>query len=71
MTRAEHLDWAKQRALEYVGRGDLANAVASMVSDLAKHHETRVSADGFIALVGMMEIERGPEAVRHWIEGFN
>lgn len=34
MDRAEHLAWAKARALEYVARGELANAIASMASDL-------------------------------------
>ena len=29
MTRAEHLRWAKDRALEYADRGDVANAMAS------------------------------------------
>jgi hypothetical protein len=37
LTRAEHLQWAKARALEYVEAGDLANACASMLSDLSKH----------------------------------
>ena len=33
-TREQHIAWAKERALEYVDAGDLANAVASMGSDL-------------------------------------
>jgi len=37
-TRAEHLDWAKQRALAYLP--DWQNAMASFVSDLNKHDET-------------------------------
>lgn len=40
MNREEHLKWAKDRALEYVEKGDLKNAWASMVSDLGKHEET-------------------------------
>lgn len=39
-TRAEHLQWCKERALEYVDAGDLNNAFASMTSDLTKHPET-------------------------------
>ena len=39
MTRAEHLQWAKDRALEYADRGDMTNAIASMCSDLRKHPE--------------------------------
>jgi hypothetical protein len=71
MPRAEHLAWAKQRALAYVERGELVNAVASMISDLEKHKAFATPSLSFLALVGMREIHRGPEAVRHWIEGFN
>ena len=38
MTRAEHLEWSKQRALAYLP-GDPGQAVASFVSDLRKHDE--------------------------------
>lgn len=41
LNRAEHLACAKIRALQYVERGDLMHAYASMVSDLHKHPETR------------------------------
>ena len=40
-TRAEHMRWAKDRALEYVNSGDLNEALASMTSDLGKHPETQ------------------------------
>ena len=30
MTRAEHLQWAKDRALEYADQGDTGNAMASL-----------------------------------------
>ena len=40
ITRTEHLDWCKERALEYVEVGDFPQAMASMVSDLSKHEET-------------------------------
>jgi hypothetical protein len=39
-TRAEHLAWCKQRALEYVDAGKLPLAVTSLSSDLTKHPET-------------------------------
>lgn len=39
MNREEHLQWAKDRALEYVEAGELQNAIASMISDLQKHPE--------------------------------
>ena len=40
MDRSEHLQWCKDRALEYVARGDMPNAWASMVSDMGKHDDT-------------------------------
>lgn len=60
MNRQEHLAWAKARALEYVSIGDLPK------------HEAFQSRGIFIALtLGVLEVPRGPAAVRHWIEGFN
>ena len=40
LSRAEHLAWCKQRALEYCDMGDVNQAYASMGSDLGKHPET-------------------------------
>lgn len=39
MTRSEHLEWCKKRALAYLP-GDPSEAFASMMSDLRKHPET-------------------------------
>ena len=55
--RAEHLAWCKQRALEYLDQGDLANAVASMGSDLNKHPET--GANQTLMLLAMRYILDG------------
>lgn len=70
MTREEHLEWCKVRAREYLERGDLANAVASMGSDLSKHPDTaKVPAQ--LHVIGMMDaISGSQERVRLWIEGF-
>lgn len=72
MTRAEHLSWAKQRALEYADKGDVQNAFASMVSDLNKHPET----EGHVGIeLGMMLLMsgnmRGAAEARKFIDGFN
>lgn len=40
MTRAEHLQWCKERALALVESGDLQTALLSMSSDLQKHEGT-------------------------------
>ncbi len=78
MTRAEHVAWAKGRALEALDAPGIsreraiAGALASMASDLAKHPET----GGRIGLMlGMQEIIIGSIAtrdqMRRHIEGYN
>ncbi len=71
-TRAEHLAWCKQRALQYVEMGDVNQAFASMGSDLGKHPETA----GHSAIqLGMMMLMGGhlstPDKMREFINGFN
>jgi hypothetical protein len=72
MTRAEHIAWCKQRALEYVERGELKNAVVSMLSDLRKHPETENHIGGEMGTMLLIggHLNRTDE-VRNWIEGFN
>ncbi len=41
MNRSEHLQWCKNRAMEYANNGDIDQAFASMCSDLRKHEETK------------------------------
>ena len=70
MNRQEHLDWCKTRALECLDRGDLREAVTSMMSDMDKHDETRLS--GVLAALALFELTNGTlESVRRFIEGFN
>lgn len=76
MTRHEHLEWCKSRALEYVDAGDGVNAFASFQSDMCKHEETaRTMEQPFLAMLSvhsMMAAARGDlAAVRSYIEGFN
>ena len=40
VTRKDHLEWCKQRAIKLANEGNLAEAFASMSSDLQKHTET-------------------------------
>lgn len=71
-SRAEHLAWCKQRALEYVDQGDLTSAVASMGSDLQKHEDFRRGAYRTLTMVGILYASKHDSAaVRRWIEGFN
>lgn len=71
MPRDEFLAAIKKRALEYLDRGDLHNAVASMTSDLSKH-EDFVKIGAAMAPIGLFELLSHSEVgVRRWIEGFN
>jgi len=72
MTRQEHLDWAKSRALEYVARGKCQEALTSMFSDLSKHDELKnhkgIEMGVMLMLIGNLRI---PRDVRRFIEGFH
>lgn len=71
-TREEHLKWAKQRAYEYLDKGDTTLAFTSFASDLDKHPETREHP--FIQ-VGLRMLLGGhlsdTEEARKFIDGFN
>jgi hypothetical protein len=49
-TRAEHLAWCKQRALEYADAGDVASTLASMRQDMELHPQT---AGSYAHMLGM------------------
>jgi hypothetical protein len=70
--RQEHLEWCKERALEYVAAGDVQQAFSLMASDLNKHPET---AGHTGALLGAQLMLNGyletPAEMRKWIKGFN
>ncbi len=72
MTREEHLQWCKDRAMEYVSAGDMRMALTSMASDLGKHPETEGHPGvhlGFLLLVnGGLST---PDKMRAFIMGFN
>jgi hypothetical protein len=67
--RAEHMKWAKDRAYEYLDKGDRPGALASFVSDLEKHSKTDMMA----VMVGMyaLQVNEDIETTRRFIEGFN
>lgn len=73
MTRAEHLQWCKDRALAYVEAGDLENAFQSLASDLTKHPDLA----GAVLLNTQLGTElliaghlNSPEEMTKWINGF-
>lgn len=71
-TRAEHLAWAKSRALVYADMGDAGQALASMGGDLQKHPETadHPATSMGMALVLIGADLRNPAEIRRWIEGY-
>jgi hypothetical protein len=70
-TRGEHLEWARTRALEYAGAGDVAGAVASLTCDLGKHPGTagHPALETMTALAGQGAFTV-PGRLREFIEGF-
>ena len=71
MTREEHIEWCKERAREYLDKGDAPNAIASMISDLDKHTETKIAAQ-MLGPVGVMEAAIGGlEGAKRFVEGSN
>jgi len=71
MTREEHLQWCKDRALEYANSGDLQQAVASMISDLRKHEGTSNCLE-FAQPLGMLVLlDDNVVSVKEFIHGFN
>lgn len=72
MNRQEHLEWCKERAIEYVERGEIKDAFASFQSDMRKHKETAYHK----GLKLMTDLFMGgqlnkPSEMKKCIEGFN
>lgn len=70
MTREEHLAWCKERALEYLDRGEIKEAVTSMLSDLGKHEETRAIGEKMSALGLLYVVNHDFLGARQFIRGF-
>ena len=72
MKRQEHLDWCKQRAIEYLNENDLNQAFASMLSDMSKHPETQNHLALELGMTLKLRNHLSTSAeMRNWIEGFN
>ncbi len=69
-TRAEHIEWCKQRAREYLDRDDAEQAILSMASDLGKHPETK-NMEFVAGLMVMAGMKGTIAAARKFVEGFN
>jgi len=71
-SRDEHVLVCKVRARACLDRGELLQAVTSMMSDLEKHDETKQVPGNRLFHLGIMYAQGGDAAgVRRWIDGFN
>lgn len=72
MDRTEHLQWCKDRALEYAKTGDTQQTFASFSSDMRKHPETAnhpaLELGVGLCLGGYLNTTIEMEK---WINGFN
>ena len=72
-SRAEHLTWAKQRALAYIEgeRPDVRQAFQSFASDLNKRNDPRWTDELVIGMERLISRRIGtPETMRKFIENF-
>lgn len=82
-TRADHLRWCKERAFEYLDKGEWGGAWISFRLDMAKHGRTRdhIALEIGDQLVGRFLVDIADKRVmpnsfysieiRRFIEGFN
>ena len=73
-TRAEHMAWCKERALEYADKGDAGLAMSSLVQDLGANPETAGSVQvvtGLMMPLALLGEFEKPGELRKFIEGFN
>lgn len=69
-SRDEHVKWCKERAHEYLAKGDIANAITSMMSDMRKHPDC--GYPDVLDMMGMLAItQRDHDGARRFIDGFN
>lgn len=77
MNRKQHMDWCKERALEYLDKKSeyysVQNAFASMLSDIGKHDETIKLKDNPLisALIMDTMMNMSHNKVKSFIEGLN
>ena len=71
-TRAEHLEWCKQRAREYCESGDALVALTSLLKNLSKHPETANHIGIQLALMlHAVGNSNNKAAVLRHIDGYN
>lgn len=72
MNRKEHVEWCKKRALEYLDRGDIKNAITSMISDMRKHPGVDKEFINMMSSLALFELLNPSDgSARRFITGFN
>lgn len=72
MPRDDHLKWCKERPLLYLDDGKVMDAVTSMLSDLDKHPETKLSPGSVLSALGLhAAMSNDIGEARRFITGFN
>lgn len=71
--RGEYLQWCKDRAMEYVNRGELLEGVTSMMSDMEKRDDTKLgpALSGLGIHAAMAATQGNRDMVERYILGFN
>jgi hypothetical protein len=71
-TRAMHVQWAKEIALDYLQRGALKDAMAAMLNELHRYDDTlALAADPMKLAEGYERVMDGDiDGMRAWIERF-
>lgn len=69
-TRDEHLEWCKEQARVYLDQGKVADAIASMCSDLGKHPDFVGIAEKMGPLAIYYALRNDIEDAKRFVEGF-
>ena len=68
--RDQYLASCKERALKYLDHGEIANAIASMQSDLQKHPDFKGIASQLDSLGLLYAMNDDVDGARRLIEGY-
>ena len=72
VTAEEHVEWCKERAKEFLDRGEVSEAYASFASDMGEHQDTANHPALGLGLQLMMIGDLSTaDKMRTFIEGFN
>lgn len=70
LSRTMHLNWCKERALEYARRGELEQALASFWSDIKKHPETMDISFNMYSIGVSIVTDKDRKQMEMYIQGF-